>query len=353
MLWLDNKIKSLVNTINPKDIAFMLAASLEMSKHKKSKVKAQIALDALSLYKPFRSHVFEFYLKQDNKLRCVALSGVGKILTLLYLGRSVHLGSKVHTVFIKKRMKFDTIVDNEVGRRAEFLKKTKIKSSLFLPVDDLGVLVVSRTDKDKFNDYETMFLQNFAKEVFTPSLDLALDNETNMEAAIHDTLTGLFNHGYFKLQLEREVLNAVRNDYDLSLIMIDIDYFKFYNDMHGHPKGDEVLKNVAKILKENVRGGDLVARYGGEEFVVLLINTKLDSAVEKAEDLRKKIASHHFDKEALQPSGDLTISLGVANIPKHASNAKDLLDMADKALYSSKNKGKNMVNIYSKELNSD
>ena len=191
-------------------------------------------------------------------------------------------------------------------------------------------------------------LKNFVNEVVAPSLDLALDNEKNFGASIRDPLTGLYNHGYFIFQLEREVENAKRGDNKVSLVMIDVDYFKYYNDHNGHPMGDKVLANIGKILRNSTRKGDIVARYGGEEFAVILFNAKPNDAIEKAEEFRKAIANFKFDKEELQPNGDLTISLGVANFPLHAKDHSELVEKADEALYHSKNSGKNRVSVYGK-----
>ena len=350
MLWLTSKIQHLVTSINPNDIAFLLASSLEINKQKKSSMKAQAALDCLSSYKSFKKYIFEFYLKEDKKFRCVALTGVDKEIFSSYKGRSVKHGSTSYNIFNSKKMKFDTDIEKEVGRRKELLVKLGIKSSLILPIDISGILVVNKYDGNKFDNYEILLLKHFVEDVLTPSLDLALDNEKNMEAAIRDPLTGLYNHGYFMFQLDVESEQSLRGNYSVSLVMIDIDYFKNYNDMHGHPMGDKVLIDVAKILKDNTRRGDLVARYGGEEFAVLLFNVKLRTAENKAEELRKAIADHIFEKEELQPNGNLTISLGVASLPKQAISAGDLLEKADKALYKSKTSGKNKVTIYYKNL---
>ncbi len=346
MLWLDTKVKNLVTSINPKDIAFMLASSLEINRTKRTNDKAKVALDCLLSYKAFNNYMFEIYLKKEHTLRCAALTGVGKLYSLLYLGRSVKPGSKVYETFMTKKIKFDTHLESEFGRRAELLKRAEIKSSLFLPVDNFGVLVVNKKDKESISEYNLGLLKHFVDEVLTPSIELSMDNEKNMEGAIRDSLTGLYNHGYFQFQLEREAANAIRNGYNLSLIMIDVDYFKHYNDLHGHPMGDKILKEIANLLRYNTRRGDIVARYGGEEFAILLFNAKLKATVRKAEAIRKAVVSHHFDKEEMQPNGNLTISVGVANLPKHASEARELLTKADKALYHSKTTGRNKVTIY-------
>ena len=132
--------------------------------------------------------------------------------------------------------------------------------------------------------------------------------------------------------IDREIENAKRGGNSICLIMLDIDYFKHYNDKNGHPKGDKVLFNVAKILKENTRKGDIVARYGGEEFAIILPNANSSGGYNKAEQIRKAIADFKFDREEFQPGGNLTISLGLADFPLNAIEPNELLEKADKAL---------------------
>ncbi|MBS3152723.1 GGDEF domain-containing protein [Candidatus Woesearchaeota archaeon] len=348
MLWLNKKIGDIVTSINPKDIAFLLASSLEINKAKRSRLKAQVALDCLSAHSHFKKYLFEFYFKERSDiLRCVALGGIEGLLKKLYIGRSVHKGGSVYNAFSSKRVQFST-ENLDDGRRIQLLNKLGIKASLYIPVANFGVLVIDKTDTYKFDEYEMTVLKNFVNEVVAPSLDLALDNEKNFGASIRDPLTGLYNHGYFIFQLEREVENAKRGDNKVSLVMIDVDYFKYYNDHNGHPMGDKVLANIGKILRNSTRKGDIVARYGGEEFAVILFNAKPNDAIEKAEEFRKAIANFKFDKEELQPNGDLTISLGVANFPLHAKDHSELVEKADEALYHSKNSGKNRVSVYGK-----
>ena len=164
-------------------------------------------------------------------------------------------------------------------------------------------------------------------------------------------MTGLFNHTYFKIKLDEEAnLFERKIAKSISLIMIDIDSFKHYNDANGHPAGDVVIKKIADILKTNTRKTDIAARYGGEEFVILLPNTPIIDAITKAEDLRRHVETTHFENEEKQPSGKITISVGVANMPWHCSKPEELLSFADKALYYSKNSGKNKVTEYSQRI---
>lgn len=159
-----------------------------------------------------------------------------------------------------------------------------------------------------------------------------------------DELTGLSNHRHFQECLRRHLKTAKENNGPLSLIMFDIDYFKFYNDNFGHQKGDEVLKQVGLILSENVKQPYCAARYGGDEFIVIVPDTE-EKALELAERIRATIESHHFEGMEIQPKGKITISVGVAGFPKHGQTPKELIRSADEALYKAKY-SRNKVQLY-------
>jgi diguanylate cyclase (GGDEF)-like protein len=161
--------------------------------------------------------------------------------------------------------------------------------------------------------------------------------------AITDGLTEIYNFRYFHYQLEREIKRSKRHWYKTSLIMIDIDNFKQYNDTNGHPAGDEVLKRIADTLRSNTRTSDIVARYGGEEFVLILPETPKSAAVKLAEKIRANVAQQTFFRGSTQPAGSITVSLGVACFPDDAQNTEDLVQRADEQLYRAKQSGKNRV----------
>lgn len=171
-------------------------------------------------------------------------------------------------------------------------------------------------------------------------------NELNrrlFDLSIRDDLTDVYNRRYFYEKLEEEIKRSERYETVLSLIMLDIDYFKHYNDTHGHQAGDSVLREVALLLRNNVREQDLVARYGGEEFSIILPETGKQVAGKLAERIRGCLSAQTFHfKETLQ-SGKLTISLGVATFPEDAKSLNDLVETADRALYKAKEKGRNRV----------
>ncbi len=170
---------------------------------------------------------------------------------------------------------------------------------------------------------------------------------------LQDGLTGLYNHRAFQQRLREEVARAGRAKQPISLIFIDIDHFKNYNDTNGHPAGDEVLKTVAGILTGDsrrhtdkdwgVRASDIVARYGGEEFAIILPETPLEGGKIKAERIRKMVAEHNFPHMEFQPDKKVTISVGVASFPDDASKSQALIDEADQAMYHAKKTGRNQV----------
>ncbi len=165
------------------------------------------------------------------------------------------------------------------------------------------------------------------------------------QLAITDGLTALFNHRYFQERLALELKRGSRTPHGFAVVMIDVDHFKHYNDSHGHPAGDEVLRGLALLLRENLRETDVVARYGGEEFVAMLLDSEPEAGLATAEKLRTLVAAHPFVHDAEQPGGALTISVGVAFYPRDGSSPDSLIAAADRALYVSKKAGRNRVSV--------
>lgn len=161
--------------------------------------------------------------------------------------------------------------------------------------------------------------------------------------ALTDALTGLPNRRYFEEFLDAELDRIDRYGGACSVVMVDVDDFKNYNDTLGHLAGDEILRQLADVFREEVRLSDVVARYGGEEFGIIMINTEAEEALEASERLRHAIESHVFPDEDIQPGGDLTVSAGVAAYPTDGETYERLIREADEALYAAKREGKNRV----------
>ena len=221
--------------------------------------------------------------------------------------------------------------------------------------------------------------------------ELEQARERLRQLAITDGLTGLYNHRYLKEHLEQELLRANRHQSRVSVVMLDIDHFKKYNDTFGHPAGDTILRTMARLLRDNIRKIDIAARYGGEEFFLVLIETNKNAAVQAAEKVRRLVEAHQFDLandgypaspfaaapsllgwtpsagasevessvagvmtattvESKAVTGNhfafnhhLTISMGVATFPDDAVEINQLIEVADQRLYKAKKQGRNQV----------
>lgn len=170
---------------------------------------------------------------------------------------------------------------------------------------------------------------------------LTRDVERLEQLSTTDGLTGLTNHRHFQTRLQAETERARRSNLALSLLMVDVDHFKRFNDRYGHPSGDTALREVARVLSDGRRINDLVCRYGGEEFAIVLPDTDGDAAEGLAERIRVRFTGQA--ESATKHLHGLTVSIGVASAPEDGSTAQDLLQSADVALYRAKRRGRNRV----------
>ena len=155
-------------------------------------------------------------------------------------------------------------------------------------------------------------------------------------------MTELYNHRYFQDALRNQIEISKRYSQPFSLIIIDIDFFKKFNDTYGHQAGDAVLRQVAQTLKKNSRTTDYVCRYGGEEMSIILPNTSAEEALSNAIRINKAVAERDFHVNATDTS-KVTISVGVSTFPDDAETAQELIEFADKGLYYAKEHGRNQV----------
>jgi diguanylate cyclase (GGDEF)-like protein len=170
----------------------------------------------------------------------------------------------------------------------------------------------------------------------------ALEHARTRRLASTDGLTEVYNHRAFQERLAQEIARANRYSHPLSVLMIDVDHFKVYNDTYGHPRGDLVLQDLARLLREISRASDTVARYGGEEFAIILPETDSVSAQKFGERLREQVERYPCPGKERMPGGTLTVSIGVATHVSPGSK-EVLLQVADMALYTAKREGRNRV----------
>jgi diguanylate cyclase (GGDEF)-like protein len=257
------------------------------------------------------------------------------------------------TVFEKRTMLYirDLAKDH---RFLHFRGKAKLTGSLLglpLPHGDecVGVMLLNRARTEAFS-FEDVGLFHIIANQVAGAVANALLYQTTRELAVQDELTGLYNRRMLERRLEMEWERSRRFSTSLSCIMVDVDHFKKFNDEHGHLIGDEVLKYVGGVLKEQVRKVDTVARFGGEEFAILLPRTTPEEAHAVAEKLREAIQDTPFRKqtEADDIPSHLTISAGVASTLDSPQSVKQLVDMADTALLLAKSLGRNRVIGYGK-----
>jgi len=175
---------------------------------------------------------------------------------------------------------------------------------------------------------------------------IALENASLFRQATTDRMTGLFSHHFFEKNLDEELERARRYKSTFSLVMFDIDHFKKFNDTYGHLQGDRIIREIAKLLCKSIRQIDFPARYGGEEFAVILPAVDVKGALVVAERLRKKIDTYPFPSSEGGASLHVTISVGVTEFdPESAYAPTEIIRQADRALFKSKEQGRNLVTV--------
>ncbi len=223
----------------------------------------------------------------------------------------------------------------------------EIRAMPFLRADRLAALLSVASRQEPFSELDSKFIRIFGNHLVERVSNILFRHQAT-EALIHkatrDALTGLYNRGAIMERLERQLALARRTGHPLSVILADIDFFKSVNDQHGHLAGDDVLREVARRLKEQARDNDILGRYGGEEFLFVLFPCSADKVGIAAERFRRAIAAAPVCSTAGLQAIDVTISLGTASTCAQPDVRMDaLLKRADKALYLSKANGRNRV----------
>jgi diguanylate cyclase (GGDEF)-like protein len=228
-----------------------------------------------------------------------------------------------------------------------YIMRLQCKSILCTPIMSKGKLsgilyMENNLSENAFTPERLEILRSFSVQA-----SISIENARLFELATTDGMTKLYVHRYFQLLLDQEMKRSHRHNKNFSLIMLDIDNFKSFNDTYGHQLGDKVLKDVAGAVKKNSRAEDVAARYGGEEFIIILPETGAPQAMIVAEKIRASVAELEIPYE--NQKLHVTISLGVSTYPDHSQEKDELIRAADDALYASKHKGKNCVSLFEKK----
>jgi diguanylate cyclase (GGDEF)-like protein len=196
-----------------------------------------------------------------------------------------------------------------------------------------------------FDENQRLLINAFAELTALALANVRLRENLRYQS-IRDPLTGLYNRRYLDDFLFKQIHQAERSKSSLSILMMDLDHFKKINDTYGHDAGDAVLKELGKILQNDIRLGDIAARYGGEEFIIMLYGVDVEVALRRAEAIRQAVTMLHI-KYGAQDVGPITICIGVSIYPTDGKSPEELIEAADKALYYVKKNGRNKVALFS------
>ena len=279
------------------------------------------------------------------------LSAKGSIGSKEDISLDLDLGSRVARTILDKGK--PALVMDAAKVSLELAPGRNYKSASFISypitLGGRGIGVMNFTDKADREPFDKNDLE--ALDSIAPQIAVAVDRMMLLDKidefaklSVTDPLTGLLNRRYIEERLSEEINRSGRSGEPLSFLMLDVDDFKSYNDNFGHPAGDEALRIVAAILKEDLRGADVAVRYGGEEFSVLLPATSIEEAGAIAERIRIHMEQTEF------PKRKVTISIGAASMSEEIKTVEDLILAADKALFRAKKNGRNNIQIYSPEL---
>jgi diguanylate cyclase (GGDEF)-like protein len=243
----------------------------------------------------------------------------------------------------------------KVGHAVEMIERIQrehysVASSADLkPIDEIDRIPSVVTRLVEITKQQMQELKSYNEQIQLLNSKLREANQKLHQISIEDSLTGLYNRRYFDDRIGHEIARTRRFGRELALAMIDIDFFKNYNDHAGHLAGDKALSTIGTIIRQSLRETDLSFRYGGEEFAILLPETTAESATAVAERIRSAVEKHEFPNESAQPNGVLTVSVGVSMLGEHSYSLEELVSAADRALYRAKSSGRNRVVAHSED----
>lgn len=259
----------------------------------------------------------------------IRLPGINGVKVLEYVKQQ---SPRTNVIMITSHGSLDTSIDAIKHGAYDYLLK---------PFEDLSL--ISSAAKRAVDAYRLEVERSqLIRSLKLSNEELARVNNVLHGLAVRDGLTELYNHRYINEILDKHIDKTVMEGADLSLIFIDVDNFKVFNDAHGHQTGDVLLRELSALMRENVRSKDIVARWGGEEFAIVCPTTDEETATRLAESLRAAIAKHVFAQDIVTSNASVTISAGVASFSKNKSKSA-MLEAADSALYVAKDNGRNQV----------
>jgi len=244
-----------------------------------------------------------------------------------------------------------SIEQEKIKNYIEEYEINKCNLVIVIPVFEKGTIVVGtrhpgmKRNREKGQETLKIITDIFIKQLNTQLENAILHEEIN-QASITDPLTNLYNRRYFNERLKAEFGIAKRKGFPVSVMISDLDNFKHYVDTYGHPNGDIILREVAKVIKLSLRETDVICRFGGDEFAYIFPFTSSIEAKAVAERVKKNVSEFKFLENITKEDVHITLSMGIATFPEHGENEKDILSKADNALFKAKNMGKNKVIIY-------
>lgn len=270
--------------------------------------------------------------RTDNKYRSYSEKNLRRVMKIQFfkkLGFSLNEIKKILPILEKDEM-VPEVEEALRTRRAGCLKEI---NELKKQEKTIGTVL------ELLKNYRTFSPDNLEK--FNLLSKKERGNFMDTLSSITDNVTGLFNHGYFHETLEGELEKAKENSHPLSIIITDLDFFKQINDDLGHTQGDALLKQTGEIIRSLIRDKDIVCRYGGDEITVTCIDTDKEEAISLGEKIRKAIEEYEFmiDEKTIK----ITTSIGVACFPDDCETKKDMMKVADEAIYKAKKDGRNKV----------
>ncbi|MCL0034187.1 diguanylate cyclase [Thermodesulfovibrionales bacterium] len=227
------------------------------------------------------------------------------------------------------------------GIRAVMSIPLKTKKSAF------GCITVYKKTPDPFTEHDILVSSIFASQIAEVIEKMYFIEELKIQATF-DSLTGVYNKNALIKELNSEIKLTLRHGHETSIIFIDIDNFKAFNDTHGHLLGDKLLADFAGLLRQHCRKTDMIGRFGGEEFVAVALHTDKAGALSLADKMREAVSSHKFTGKDEHVC--ITFSAGISSVPEDGTEATEVLEKADDAMYQSKRNGKNCVTIFSPQF---